>query len=98
MALKTLPFDPSEYIDTPEAAAEYLAAAFESGDASVISDALGVIARAKGMTQLAKETGLSRQSLYRSLSADGHPEISTVLKVLHAIGVTLTPTPMTGPL
>ena len=91
MTVQTRPFDPAEFLDTPEAIAEYLTAAFESDDHAVIADALGVAAKARGMTQLAKDTGLARPALYRALSADGHPEFETVLKVLRALGVTLRP-------
>ena len=91
MPLETRHFDPAEYLDTPEAVAEYLAAAFESGEHGVIADALGVVAKARGMSQLARETGLARPALYRALSQDGHPEFETILKVLRALGVTLKP-------
>jgi len=91
MSIETLAFDPAEYLDTPEAVAEYLATAFESGEHAVIADALGVVAKARGMTQLARETGLARPALNRALSPDGHPEFETVLKVLRALGVTLKP-------
>jgi probable addiction module antidote protein len=94
MTVQTTPFDPAEYLDTPEAVAEYLAAAFERGEHAVIADALGVAAKARGMTQLARETGLARPALYRALSPDGHPEFETVLKVLRALGVTLRPEPV----
>src|SRR5262245_35662444 len=90
MTVKTRPFDPAEYLDTPASVQEYLAAAFESGDAAVIADALGVVARAHGMAKLADQAELSRQALYRSLSADGRPELSTVLKVMKALGMSLT--------
>ncbi len=93
MMLKTKPFDPAEFLDTPDAIAEYLTAAFESDDHAVIADALGVAAKARGMTQLARDTGLARPALYRALSPDGHPEFETVLKVLRALGVTLRPAP-----
>ena len=92
MSLKTTRFDASEYLDSPEAIAEFLADAFESQHLGVIVSALGAVARAKGMTELAREAGVSRQSLYRSLSEDGRPEFATVLKVLAAVGVTLKPT------
>jgi probable addiction module antidote protein len=92
MPLETRPFDPAEYLDTPEAVSEYLAAAFESGEHAVIADALGVVAKARGMSQLARDTGLARPALYRALSPEGHPEFETVLKVLRALGVTLRPT------
>ncbi len=92
MTVETRPFDAAEHLDSPEAIAEFLVDAFESGDPGVISSALGAVARAKGMTDLAREAGVSRQSLYRSLSEEGHPEFGTVLKVLAAVGVTLKPT------
>jgi probable addiction module antidote protein len=91
MALATRPFDPAEFLDTPEAVAEYLAAAFESGDQAVIADALGIAAKARGMSELARETGLARPALYRALSPDDHPEFETILRVLRALGVTLKP-------
>lgn len=91
MPLKTSRFDAAEVLDTPEAIEAFLEDAFESGDASYITHALGVVARAKGMTQLADDTGLSRQALYKALSADGHPEFETVLKVSMALGFRLTP-------
>jgi probable addiction module antidote protein len=91
MPLETFPFDPAEYLDTPEAVAEYLAAAFESGEHGVIADALGIVAKARGMSQLARDTGLARPALYRALSPNGHPEFETILKVLRALGVTLKP-------
>ena len=92
MVVKTSPFDAAEHLDSPQAIAEFLADAFESGHAGVISGALGAVARAKGMTELAKEAGVSRQSLYESLAEDGRPEFSTVMRVLAAVGVTLKPT------
>ncbi len=91
MTLATRSFDPAEFLDTPESVAEYLASAFESGDHAVIADALGVAAKARGMTQLARDTGLARPALYRALSPEGHPEFETVLRVLRALGVTLRP-------
>lgn len=94
MSVKTRPFDPSEYLDTPEAVAEYLAAAFESEDPAVVADALGQVAKARGMSQLAAEAGLARPALYRSLSAEGRPELPTVMKVMHALGVRLAPVPI----
>ena len=91
MTVRTLPFDAAEHLDSPEAIAEFLADAFESGHAGVISSALGAVAKARGMTDLAREAGVSRQSLYRSLGEDGRPEFTTVLEVLAAVGVTLKP-------
>lgn len=91
MALETRPFDPAEYLDTAEAIEAYLADAFEMGDASEIGRALGVVARAHGMTQLAAETGLNRQALYKALSSEGRPELSTIVKVMGALGLKLSP-------
>ncbi|HTO33840.1 MAG TPA: addiction module antidote protein [Pararhizobium sp.] len=93
MAIETLPFDAAEYIDTPEAQAELLSDAFESGDAGYIAAALGVVARAKGMTQVAKDAGVTREALYKALSTGGDPKLSTLLGVIKALGVNLTVTP-----
>jgi probable addiction module antidote protein len=93
MALKTHPWDVSEHLESPQAIAAYLEAAFEDGDPQMIAAALGDVARARGMTELARETGLSRESLYRALSSEGHPEFSTVLKVLNAFGIRLEAKP-----
>ena len=86
MVLKTVAWDVAEHLDTPEAVAAYLVAAFEDGDPHLITAAIGDVARAKGMTELARETGLSRESLYRGLSEAGNPAFSTVLSVVHALG------------
>ena len=74
--------------------AAYLEAALEIGDPALVTASLGDIARAKGMTQVARDTGLGRESLYKALSADGNPEFSTVLKVIAALGLKLTATPV----
>nr|UVN18323.1 hypothetical protein pPsy0462c_00064 [Pseudomonas syringae] len=68
-------YDPAEALDGPEAIAVFMADAFETGNADYIAQALGVVAKAKGMSELAKETGLSRQQLYRSFSTDGNPTL-----------------------
>lgn len=88
---KTTPYDVAEHLRTPEEMAAYLDAWFEEApdDAAGIARALGDIARAKGMTQVAKDAGLSRESLYRALSAEGNPSFATVLKVARALGVRL---------
>ncbi len=88
---KTVPYDVAEQLRTPKAMAAYLDAWLDEApdDASGITRALGDIARAKGMSQVAKEAGLSRESLYRALSADGNPSFATVLKVARALGVKL---------
>jgi len=91
MALKTTLWDPSEYLESPESIATYLEAAFEDGDPSLIAAALGDIARAMGMTQLALRSGVTREALYKALSATGDPRLSTFLGVMKALGIKLTP-------
>jgi probable addiction module antidote protein len=93
MTIETKPFDAAQYIDTPEAQAELLADAFESGDAAYITNALGVVARARGMTGVAKEAGVTREALYRALSEHGDPRLSTLLGVAKALGIKLTASP-----
>jgi probable addiction module antidote protein len=94
MSIATQPFDPAVYIETPEAAAAYLDEALATGDAAFIADALGVLARAKGMTEVAEAAGLGRQSLYKALATDGNPHFATVLKVVGALGLRLSTAPM----
>ena len=89
MPLETFPYDSAELLDTPAAVAAYLEAALETADGAFITRAFGVIARARGMTQIAKDAGLSRESLYRALGENGNPEFSTVLKVAKALGLRL---------
>ena len=88
---KTTPYDVAEHLRTPAEMAAYLDAWLEEvpDDAAGIARALGEIARAKGMTQVAKDAGLSRESLYRALGANGNPSLATVLKVVRALGVKL---------
>jgi probable addiction module antidote protein len=87
MSIKTTRFDSAQFLDSDEAVGAYLEEALETDDAAFIAQALGTIARARGMSQIAKETGLSRESLYKALSADGNPEFSTVIKVMQALGL-----------
>lgn len=89
----TYDWDPSEHLETREQMAHYLEAALEEGDSGVIAAALGDIARSKGMSSIAESTGLGRESLYKSLSEEGNPEFSTVLKVVDALGLKLTAVP-----
>lgn len=91
---KTKLFDPAEYLDDSESIAAYLSDALESGDPAFIADALGVVARARGMSEVAREAGVSRESLYRALSADGNPEFATVLRVMKALGLQLSAAPI----
>ncbi len=86
---KTRPYDTANYLKTIEDIAGYLEAVLKVGDAELVAAALGDIARSKGMTQLARATGLGRESLYKSLSPTGNPELATVLKVIRALGMTL---------
>jgi probable addiction module antidote protein len=86
---KTFPYDTAEYLREDADMAAYLEAALEDGDPALVTHALGVIARAKGMSQLARDTGLGRESLYKALSAEGNPEFATVLKVIRALGLKL---------
>lgn len=86
MKLKTRKYDVADYLDSDDMIAVYLDAAFESGDTGRIAEALGDVARARGMTRIAKATGLAREQLYKTLSAAGKPELSTVLKVMAAFG------------
>ena len=87
MKIKT--YDAAEYLETEADMAAYLQAAFEDGDPALVIHALGNIARARGMSQIARETGLRRESLYKALSPEGNPEFATVLKVVQALGITL---------
>jgi probable addiction module antidote protein len=87
MTLATLPFDAAEFLDTPEAVAAFLEDSFSAGDPSEIVEALGIVARAQGMTALASRADLNRQALYKSLAPDSRAEFGTILKVLVALGL-----------
>lgn len=89
MALKTKKWDAAEYLKTPKSIVAYLEAAFEDGDPSLIVAALGDIARAKGMSELARQTGVTREALYKALSPSGDPRLSTFLGVIKALGIKL---------
>lgn len=93
---KTTRYDVSEHLRTPEEIAEYLEACLEEagGDAAFVAKALGDIARAKGMTQVARDAGLSRESLYKALSGERSPDFSTILKVVAALGIKLHAEPV----
>jgi len=90
MAEKLSNYDPAEDLGSDDAVATFMAEAFETEDAAYIAHALGVVARAKGMTQIAKDTGLSREQLYRSFSATGNPTLKTTLAVMKSLGIELT--------
>jgi len=89
----TTRFDAAEYLDTAERQAAYITAALETGDPAFVRDALGVVARARGMAEIAKTADLNRESLYKALGETGNPECSTVMRVLHALGLTLSVRP-----
>lgn len=82
-----------EHLDTPSRRAAYLEAALAEGDPALVAAALGDVARSAGMTGLARETGLGRESLYKALSKSGNPELATVLRVVEALGLRLKPVP-----
>ena len=88
--VKTEPFDAALYLTSPSAQEELLNDALASGDARYVSQALGVIARARGMTAVAREAGGTREALYKALSENGDPRLTTLLGVARALGVTLT--------
>lgn len=90
MAEKYTSYDPAEALTSPEAIAVFMADAFETGDAGYISKALGVVARARGMADMAREAGLSREQLYRTFSAGGNPTLKTLLAVTRVLGIDLT--------
>ena len=85
--LETRPWDAPEHLETEEDMAAYLDATLEDGDAALVVAALGDIARAKGMSQIAREAGLGRESLYKALSSTGNPEFATILKVVRVLGL-----------
>jgi probable addiction module antidote protein len=89
----TTAWDPAEHLDTEQDMAAYLEAALEEGDPALVAAALGDIARAKGMTQVAREAGLGRESLYKALSPGGNPEFATIMRVIAALGLQLHAAP-----
>jgi len=91
MDSKTAPFDAAEVLDTEDAIEEFVAAAFETEDPAFIARALGTVARARNMSKLADEIGMSRPALYRALSGKGNPEFATIAKVMRALGLKLAP-------
>jgi probable addiction module antidote protein len=91
---KSKPYDPAKYLDSDAAVAEYITEALATGDVELVSHAIGVAAKARGMTRIAEETGLSRESLYRALSAEGRPQFETIERVLGALGLRLRAEPV----
>ncbi|WFU07752.1 putative addiction module antidote protein [Rhizobium sp. CB3090] len=90
MPEKLIPYDPAEALTSNDAVDEFMRDAFESGDAGYIAHALGVVARSKGMTGIAKETGMAREALYRSFAPDGNPTLKSVLAMMQSLGFELT--------
>jgi probable addiction module antidote protein len=90
---KTTRFDAADYLDSEERQRAYITAALETGDADFVRDALGIVARARGMAEIAKTAGLNRESLYRALGETGNPEFATVMRIMRALGLTLTARP-----
>ena len=90
MASKLTSYDPAEDLVSDEAIAIFMAEAFQTNDAAYIAHALGVVARAKGIAQIAGQTGLSREQLYRSFSEHGNPTLKTTLAVMKALGIELS--------
>ena len=84
---RTRPYDSAEYLTSDEAIHVYMEDALETNDPAFIAKALGTIARARGMSRIAKKARLSRESLYKALSAEGNPEFGTVIRVMHALGL-----------
>jgi probable addiction module antidote protein len=91
--VKTKVFDTAEFLSTEKEIAAYLEEALAEGDPRLVVQALGTIAKVRGMAQIAKQTGLRRESLYKALSAEGNPEFNTVLKVVKALGIQLHAVP-----
>jgi probable addiction module antidote protein len=93
MPIETAKWDVSEFLDSEEAIFAYIEAAFEDGDPAVITKALGNVARARGMTAIAKDAGVTREALYKALSENGDPRLSTLIGVAKALGLKLSVTP-----
>ena len=90
MSIKTNKWDASEYLDSPEMICEYLRATIEEGDTDLLMIAIGNVAKARGMTDIAQKTDLNRQNLYKALSGSGSPKFDTIAKVLRTFGLKIT--------
>jgi probable addiction module antidote protein len=90
---KTTRFDAADYLDSEERQVAYITAALETGDADFVRDALGIVARARGMGEIAKNAGLNRESLYKALGENGNPGFATVMRIVRAMGLTLSARP-----
>ena len=91
--IKTTRFDVADYLDSDERQTAYIAAALETGDADFVRDALGLVARARGMGEIARSAGLNRESLYKALGESGNPEFATIMRIVRALGLTLSARP-----
>jgi probable addiction module antidote protein len=91
--MRTTRFDAADYLATRDVQLEYITAAYETGDPEFIRDAYNLVARARGMTKIAAETGLSRESLYKALGEKGNPEFGTMMRINRALGITLSAHP-----
>lgn len=94
MAIQTNPFDPAAHLHDEEAIATFLSSVLEEQHPALLAEALGVIARARGMTQVAAEAGLGREALYKALRQDAQPRLETVQRVMRALGVKLVAVPL----
>jgi probable addiction module antidote protein len=92
--VKTVAFDAAEFLDTEEAQAAYLQEAFATGDPAYIARSVGTVARARGMSAIARDAGVGRESLYKALSGEGNPEFGTIVKVLSALHLALSVKPL----
>jgi len=90
MGLETLPWDPAKHLKTAEDVREYVEAAFEDGDPALIAAALGDVARARGMTEVARQAGISREAMYKAFRPEGNPRLDTLARVIRAPGFKLT--------
>lgn len=94
MPLETFPYDSAEHLKTPEHIAAYLDAVLEDNDPALLAHALGVVARARGMAQIAQDAGRSREQLYRTLSDKGNPQLDTLMSVLKVLALRLSVRPI----
>jgi len=92
VAIEVRRFDIAEHLNSDEDIQEFMIAAFEDGDPAFIAKCLGIVARAQNMSKLARDVGMSRAALYKALSGEGNPEFATILKVMKALGLELSPT------
>jgi probable addiction module antidote protein len=90
---ETTRFDAADYLDSEKRQVAYIVAALEAGNADFVRDALGIVARARGMGEIARNAGLNRESLYKALSTTGNPEFATVMRIVRALGLTLSARP-----